>query len=85
MCDFFDPSGTLVEEHFATLTSIIDGYEAEQARACAAVSQCATDDRSALAEKIEDFSSDWNHLNVHGHARAAEIVWPAVAALLKLG
>jgi hypothetical protein len=29
--------------------------------------------------------TDWNHLNVHGHARAAEIVWPAVAALLKLG
>jgi hypothetical protein len=34
-CDFYEPDGALVAEHVDTLTSIIDDYEAEQARVCA--------------------------------------------------
>ena len=73
-----DPSDTLI--------SIIEKYETEQARVCATVPNCRTDDgaRAAYIERPEDFSSDRNHLNVRGQAEVAEITWPAVAGLLEL-
>jgi hypothetical protein len=73
-----DPSDTLI--------SIIEKYETEQARVCATVPNCRTDEgaRAAYVERPESFSSDRNHLNVRGQAEAAEIAWPAVAALLEL-
>ena len=37
ICDFYAPDGTLVPANLATLTGIIDSYEAEQARVCAAI------------------------------------------------
>jgi hypothetical protein len=85
-CDFFDPAGDLVEENLETLTRVIDSYEAEQERLCAAAPHCRTDGgaRAAYVDELENFTSDWNHLNVRGSARAAEIVWPAVLALLEL-
>jgi hypothetical protein len=86
MCDFFRPDGVLNKKAFATLTSIIEDYETEQARVCATVPNCGTDDgaRAAYVDRLENFSSDWNHLNVRGQAEVAEITWPAVAALLRL-
>jgi hypothetical protein len=85
-CDFYGPDGRLVQEHFDTLTSIIEDYEAEQARVCATVPNCGTDDgaRAAYVDRLENFSSDWNHLNVRGQAEAAKIAWPVVAAQLEL-
>ena len=85
-CAFFNPAGDLVEENFETLTHIIEGYEAEQERLCAAVPHCRTDGgaRAAYVDELENFTRDWNHLNVRGSARAAEIAWPAVVALLEL-
>jgi hypothetical protein len=73
-----DPSDTLI--------SIIEKYETEQARVCATVPNCRTDDgaRAAYVERRRDFSSDQNHLNVSGQAEVAEIAWPAVAGLLEL-
>jgi len=38
-----------VAEHVDTLTSIIDDYEAEQARVCATVPDCRTDERARAA------------------------------------
>jgi hypothetical protein len=32
----------------------------------------------------EEFSSDFNHLNVRGQAVEAELVWPVVAEMLGL-
>jgi hypothetical protein len=86
-CDFFAPDGRLVPKNFATLTAIINAYEAEQARQCASVPLCAVDGgvRAAYADKLENFSSDWNHLNVKGQAAAAQLIWPKVSALLSLG
>jgi hypothetical protein len=86
MCDFYSPDGVLNVKAFDTLTSIIEAYESEQARVCATVPHCRTDDgaRAAYVDRLENFSSDWNHLNVRGQAEAAEIAWPAVAALLEL-
>jgi hypothetical protein len=53
---------------------------------CATVPNCSTDDgaRAAYVDRLENFSSDWIHLNVQGQADAAEIAWPAVAGLLQL-
>jgi hypothetical protein len=83
-CDFYDPSGGLNEEHLANLTAIIEGFEAEQARVCATFTQCTTDGgvRAAYVDKLENFSSDWNHLNVKGQAAEAELIWPVVEQLL---
>jgi hypothetical protein len=83
-CDFFDPSGELNEEHIANLTAIIDAFEAEQAKVCAEFTQCATDGgvRAAYIDKLENFSNDWNHLNVRGQAAEAELIWPVVQKLL---
>jgi hypothetical protein len=85
-CDFFTPDGRLAPKNFATLTTLIDGYEAEQARQCASVPLCAVDGgvRAAYVDKLENFSSDWNHLNVKGQAAAAQLIWPNVYALLSL-
>ena len=43
ICDFFDSSGALDQEHLATLTGIIDSYETEENRVCAKFAQCSTD------------------------------------------
>jgi hypothetical protein len=54
---------------------------------CATAPNCCTDDggaRAAYADRLENFSSDWDQLNVRGQAAAAEITLPAVAALLQL-
>ena len=86
MCDFYGPDGVLNKKAFATLTSIIEDYETEQARVCATVPNCGTDDgaRAAYVDRLENFSSDWNHLNERGQAEVAEITWHAAAALLEL-
>jgi predicted small lipoprotein YifL len=83
-CDFFNPSGELNQEHIANLTAIIDAFEAEQAKVCAEFTQCTTDGgvRAAYIDKLENFSSDWNHLNVRGQAAEAELIWPVVQKLL---
>jgi hypothetical protein len=85
-CGFYDEAGNLDAENFDSLTEIIEGYEAEQARVCAAVPQCRTDEgaRAAYVDVLENFSSDLNHLNIRGQAVAAEIVWPIVVDVLAL-
>ena len=71
---------------FDLLNDSIDAYEAEQQRRCDAVPQCRTDGgvRAAYVEELENFSSDWNHLNVRGQAPEAELIWPVVADMLGL-
>jgi hypothetical protein len=86
MCDFLDSSGNPVPVHFATLTSIIDAYEAEEARVCAMYPRCSTDGgvRKAYIDVLENFSPDWAHLNVRGQAAEAKLIWPVVKKLLKI-
>ena len=33
---------------------------------------------------MENFSSDWDHLNVRGQAAEAELIWPVVVEMLGL-
>jgi lysophospholipase L1-like esterase len=84
-CDAYDTSGNFSTASFKTLTDIIDSYEAEQARVCAEFTGCTTD-KGALAtqfvESLDYYSEGFDHLNVTGQARMAEIVWPVVQQLL---
>ena len=86
MCDFYDERGALRSSSFVTLTKIIDGYEAEQARVCTNVSNCRTDGgvRAAYTDTFANFSDDWNHLNVRGQAAEAKLIWPVVVDFLWL-
>jgi len=88
MCDLFNLDGSPNPEGIASLTAIIESYEAEEDRVCAAVPQCSRDG-GAFAGMVDDLADwvpgDWNHLNVHGHARLAETIWPTVAELLGVG
>ena len=70
ICDFYNEQGTINEANFATLTTIIENYEAEQSRVCAAVANCRTDGgvRADYTDTIENFTDDFNHLNVAGQA-----------------
>lgn len=85
-CSFFNADGVLQESGVAMLSSVIDKYEVETARVCAAVPNCVTDGgvRKAYVDKIENFSSDYAHLNAKGQAAEADLIWPVVQALLGL-
>jgi len=87
VCAFYDEHGKLNPKGFAGLTAIIDSYEAEQARACAAFPQCHTDGgvRAEYQDTLLNFSDDLNHLNVRGQAAEAALIWPVVADILDLG
>lgn len=80
-CDFFDPSGKLNPSHVAELRSIIEGYEAEQARVCAAAQNCSTDE--GIAAMFVEGPTDriLGHWNVTGQAKVAALFWPAVVPL----
>ena len=86
ICDFFTPDGQIAPAHFATLTGIIDAYEAEEARVCAAMPSCVTDGgvRAAWIDKSDLFSGDAGHLNLRGQTAEAAQIWPVVAQLLGL-
>jgi hypothetical protein len=85
-CSFFDSNGNLRIHGVEKLSAVIDAYEAEEARVCAAVPNCVTDGgvRKAYVDKIENFSRDYAHLNALGQAAEAELIWPVVEDLLGL-
>lgn len=78
-CTFFSPDGKINEANIAALVHRIEGFEAEQARACAAISGCATD--KGVSTKFREVPGEriLGHLNVHGQARLAALFWPVVA------
>jgi hypothetical protein len=85
-CSFFDAGGRIREEGVAKLRSVIDAYEAETARICEAVPNCATDGgvRRAYVDDVSNFSPDYAHFNEQGQAAMAELIWPVVVDLLGL-
>jgi hypothetical protein len=84
MCDVFGPVGRIVPEAGDRLTVIVEAYESEQARVCATVPRCHTDEGllASWIDVAEDYSSDWDHLSVEGQAHKAEMLWPLVAGIL---
>jgi hypothetical protein len=83
-CSFFDRDGKLSVSGVEKLSAVIDKYEAETARVCAAASNCVTDGgvRKAWIDKIKYFSPDYAHLNLDGQAAEAALIWPEVEELL---
>ena len=86
MCDFFGPDGVLSKKAFDTGPPSSRTTRPSRPECAPWCSTCGTDDgaRAAYVDRLENFSSDWNHLNVRGEAEVAEITWPAAAALLEL-
>ncbi|MDQ2748700.1 MAG: hypothetical protein M3Y44_04100 [Actinomycetota bacterium] len=48
------------------------------------IANCRTDGgvRAAYRDTLENFTDDWNHLNVRGQAYEAKLSWPVVASAL---
>jgi hypothetical protein len=90
MCSPFDPDLRLDMKHIRTWTGIIEGYESEQAKVCATVPECHTDNGLATHFQVSasyyNYSNDWNwqHYNVTGLAALAAFMWPTVAKILNL-
>ena len=88
MCDFFGEAGDLDQTKLATLTGIIEQYETEQVHICARFARCHTDGGAFTTYKDDArdlIQGEWNHLNVHGLARVADLAWPVVQKILGLG
>jgi hypothetical protein len=83
-CAPFTTDGKINTKGVATLTAIIDSYEAEQFRACKEVPMCHGDDGAlgAFTERLELISSDRQHLLATGHAELAALIWPTVEKVL---
>jgi lysophospholipase L1-like esterase len=83
-CGMLDDSGAPQPENIATLTSIIESYEAEQQRVCDKYPTCSTDGGALATFQREPsvVSSDFVHLNLEGQKRLAKAVWPTVQKLL---
>ena len=90
MCSPFDPNLRLDMKHIRTWTGIIEGYESEQAKVCATVPECHTDNGRATHFQVSasyyNYSNDWDwqHYNVAGLAALARFMWPIVAKILNL-
>jgi hypothetical protein len=83
ICSFFTDDGRVNTKGIATLTRIIEGYEAEQARVCRVVPECATDKGASIAYQEDYRERVLGHLNVHGLARIAALFWPSAARLMR--
>ena len=90
MCSPYDPDLRLDMKHIRTWTGIIEGYESEQAKVCATVPECHTDNGRATHFQVSasyyNYSNDWDwqHYNVTGLAALARFMWPTVAQILNL-
>jgi hypothetical protein len=83
-CALFTSDGKINTKGVATLTAIIDKYEAEQVRACEGIAVCHSDDGAmgGFTERLELLASDRQHLLAPGHAELAKIIWPTVQKVL---
>lgn len=83
-CGAFNDKGQVQPNNIATLTAIIEAYEAAQARVCAKYPTCTTD-KGALRTYVnrpQYLSDDLSHRNVAGLAALAALAWPTVQASL---
>jgi lysophospholipase L1-like esterase len=86
-CAMFSANKKVNPTAVKRLTSIIESYEAELARACEGIPQCHTDE-GALArhpgDRLEEYGVDLGHPSVVGHQQWAAAIWPAVAKAMGL-
>jgi lysophospholipase L1-like esterase len=87
-CAMFSANKKVNTTEVRRLTSLVESYEAELARACEGIPQCHTDG-GALArhrgDRLEEYGVDLGHPSVLGHQQWAAAIWPAVAKAMGLG
>ena len=85
-CAMFSANTVVNAKEVARITTLMEGYEAELARACAGIQQCHTDAGAAgrIPDSLDGYGTDLGHQSVIGHARTAAAVWPEVAKALGL-
>jgi len=79
-CATTAPNGKIRPQELVRLEKIIHAYEAALRDACDEVRQC-TYDGGAFGEIVDrrgDFSSDFSHFSIQGHAKAAAVAWAAL-------
>jgi hypothetical protein len=84
-CGFLDENGDPQPENIATLTAIIDSYEAEMTRMCALYPTCYTDgggDVTYRPDVTTARTADYNHASIAGLAGFAAAMWPIVEDVL---
>jgi lysophospholipase L1-like esterase len=86
ICDLFTEDGAANPEGIATLTDIIEAYEAEMDRVCATYAQCTSAIAAAVAAPIGpgSIAEDLQHSSIQGHRELAEAIWPVVEEALGL-
>jgi hypothetical protein len=81
-CMMFSANRKVNATEVPRLTSILESYEAELARACDGIPQCHWDG-GALArypgDRLEDYGNDLGHPSIKGHQHWAEAIWSVVA------
>ena len=85
-CGAFE-DGTMVPEHIAYLTKVVEAYEDQEATAWKRFAGCYFS-RSALRDAVdsrERMAPDLDHLSIAGHQHAAEVAWPALVAAFNYG
>ena len=86
-CAMFSANKKINSTEVKRLTSLLESYEAELARACEGIPQCHTDG-GALArhpgDRLEEYGVDLGHPSIRGHQQWAAAIWPAVAKAMGL-
>jgi hypothetical protein len=79
-CAFLDADGELVPKEVNRLERIIRDYERIQAQVCDQHENCSHDAGafSKVVDQPGDFTDDFSHLSIQGHASAAELAWHAL-------
>jgi hypothetical protein len=82
-CDPATPTGTVVPKRVARLERAIHAYERALEAACKKVRQCTYDGGAfgRIVDRREHLSSDFAHLSIVGHAKAAAVAWAAMRRL----
>jgi hypothetical protein len=82
-CDPATPTGTAVPKRVARLERAIHAYERALETACKKVRQCTYDGGAfgRIVDRREHLSSDFAHLSINGHAKAAAVAWAAMRRL----
>ena len=85
-CFLFSANKTINHAEVARVTTLLAAYEAQQARACQGLRQCHTDGGAAARMELPvgDYSEDFLHPSISGHAHSAAAEWPVVASVLGL-
>jgi hypothetical protein len=79
-CVIVDRNGQVIPKNLRLFEDAMHSYERALESACAQYELCAYDKGAFgdIVEEPEDLAADFNHLSVHGQAKAAAVAWAAL-------